>query len=394
MYKLAYGLIKTYSTLCLYLLFDKIEVFGKDHVPEGPVIFAPNHQNAFIDGIITSCLARKNVSFLARADVFKVKRLRPLLRFFRIIPVYRLRDGSSEMSKNYETFSSVRDHLGEGHSILIFPEGNQKFMRYLRPLKKGVFRIINECQENKILPKVVPVGLNYEHHTRTGYNLIVHYAEPISYQFPLSKGFVKEKAELRRAMLPLSQQIEDYDLQCLSESEWLTRRPYTSERRKVETPLLKLGNDQLFMEKLRSWRDLAFEHRLLPAKGLKIQELPKLFLVFLVYLLLAPFRILVKYVMKRITAHKSFRLSMAFAFTLFIAPLYLLSLYGIFQLFFPGWYFLIILFACIYFAKNKRLLDQFIYWWRLRRLRKNKYDTYQTYIRLLNEIKETTAGFS
>ncbi|MEM7161689.1 MAG: 1-acyl-sn-glycerol-3-phosphate acyltransferase [Bacteroidota bacterium] len=387
-HRLAYGLIKAYSTLCIYLLFDKIEVFGKEHVPDGPLIFAPNHQNAFIDGVITSCLARKNVSFLARADVFKVNALKPLLRFFRIVPVYRLRDGASEMSKNYATFSAVQEHLGAGNSILIFPEGNQKFMRYLRPLKKGIFRIIDQCQKNEKLPKVVPVGLNYEHHTRTGYNLIVHYAPAISYTFPLSNGFVKEREELRESMRPLTQQIGDYDLQCLSESAWLDLASYSWKGIQKEKSLIELENDERFMNDLRAWRALAFENKLLPAKALKARHIPTLVLVVLVYLFIAPFRILVKAVMKKITSHKSFRLSMTFAFTLFFAPLYLFLMYGLFQLFLPGIYFLLVVIGCFFFAKNKRVLDQFNYWWRLRRLRKEQSEKHQRFIDLGLALKK------
>ena len=371
LYQIAYGLVKAYTSICLFLFFDKIEVFGREKIPEGPVIFTPNHQNAFIDGIITSCLGRKNVSFLARADVFKVKSLAPILKFFKIIPVYRPRDGSGEMSKNYSSFEMVKEHLNYGHSILIFPEGNQKFFRFLRNLKKGVFRIVQLCETNAEIPKIVPVGISYEHHTKTGFNLILKFGDAIHPTFPLSKGFVKEKEILYQSIYPLMQQIPDYDFQCLSESAWLSKSSFESKNLEKEVTWLKHQYSDHFRRDLSRWKELSQKHGLLPYyPEMNWSSWIKFLIVSVVYLPIVPYRFIVKRIITGITTHKSFRLSLSFALSIFLAPLYCLFVFYFFSIFFKPIYFIGIILCFILFAKNKRVLEQFAFHWRKGHIKK------------------------
>ena len=370
LYRIAYAIVKGYTTLCIYLFFDKIEVFGKEHIPKGPVIFTPNHQNAFLDGVITSCLGFKNVSFLARADVFKAKSLQPILKFFKVIPVYRLRDGASEMGKNYDTFKSVQEQLNLGQSILIFPEGNQQFVRYLRPLKKGVFRILKQCENNAQKPVIVPVGLNYERHTKTGFNLVVRYAKPLSFPTPLTNGFRKEKQELYDAMYPLMQQIEEPHMQSLSESEWLMGKAFNNERIESEKTYVSHDFNEAINAKIAAWKSEAEKMALLPwHENMSLFAWLKFFIVGLCYLPLMPFRFLIKKVMKNITTLKGFRLSMTFGFCIFFVPIYVAFLFLIFIQLFPGPYFFAVILAFLIFMKNKRILNRFAFNWRKMRMK-------------------------
>ncbi|NND77204.1 MAG: hypothetical protein HKN39_03400 [Flavobacteriales bacterium] len=373
LYRIAYALVKEYTTLCIGLFFRKVEVKGKHHIPKGPVIFTPNHQNAFLDGILTSCLGRKNVSFLARADVFNIKILKPILLFFKIVPVYRMRDGASNMENNYGSFKAVKERLDKGKSILIFPEGNQKFIRHLRPLKKGVFRILDLCKDNKEIPQVVPVGINFESHTRSGFNLVLEYGEPVPFQFPLSNGYLQEKNLLTERMLPLFQNIQNYDLQMLSESSWLNEHPYTLKGIQEEREMLIHRYPEQFLANVSEWRHLSFTNGLLPWHDkLSIADWLKVMIVGIIYLPIMPFRTLVRWLSKRINRQKEFKFSMTFGFSLVLLPFYVFLLFYIFVQFLPAYYFLIVILLLYVYAKNKEVLERFAFHFKKWRRRSSK----------------------
>ncbi|QLH32344.1 MAG: 1-acyl-sn-glycerol-3-phosphate acyltransferase [Cyclobacteriaceae bacterium] len=68
-------------------------------VPDGPVIFVANHQNAFLDAVLIICSSHRNPWALARANVFK-KWANTLLTLIQMMPVYRFRDGFDTLRKN------------------------------------------------------------------------------------------------------------------------------------------------------------------------------------------------------------------------------------------------------------------------------------------------------
>lgn len=97
-----------------------------------------------------------------------------------MIPIYRIRDGFSSLSKNEAIFETIKDLLLEDKRILIFPEGNHHHTHFLRTVSKGVSRIaFNSQLVNQKDIYVVPVGLNYFSHTRSGRKLILNYGDPM-----------------------------------------------------------------------------------------------------------------------------------------------------------------------------------------------------------------------
>jgi 1-acyl-sn-glycerol-3-phosphate acyltransferase len=63
--------MKAYSTAAAHMYFRKWQINNVSAVPAtGPVIFVPNHQNAFIDAVLVICSTPRNPWSIARADVF------------------------------------------------------------------------------------------------------------------------------------------------------------------------------------------------------------------------------------------------------------------------------------------------------------------------------------
>ncbi|TBH20154.1 lysophospholipid acyltransferase family protein [Thermus thermamylovorans] len=117
----------------LHLLFG-YRAEGVENVPrEGPIILASNHLS-ILDPIAIGAGVRRPVSFLARADVFRLPLLSWLLPRLYAIPVER---GQSDLS----AIKSAIRALEKGMAFGIFPEGTRSRTGKLGPFKTGMAAI-------------------------------------------------------------------------------------------------------------------------------------------------------------------------------------------------------------------------------------------------------------
>ncbi|HMQ01201.1 MAG TPA: lysophospholipid acyltransferase family protein [Cyclobacteriaceae bacterium] len=179
-----YKLLKAYTKICLHLYFRKIGVQGLDNVPENePVLFVSNHQNAFLDALLVLTPLKRSPWYLARADAFGKPWLKKVLTAFRIMPVYRFRDGFSTLKNNEIIFAKCAELLNRNECLLMFGEGNHGEQWCLRPLQKGFARIAfiaasTSDWQNKL--SIVPVGLQYEKREEMQSRVLVSYGKPIN----------------------------------------------------------------------------------------------------------------------------------------------------------------------------------------------------------------------
>jgi 1-acyl-sn-glycerol-3-phosphate acyltransferase len=164
-----YRFMKNYCTSVLWFYFKKWQVRNVAPVPNGPVIFVSNHQNAFLDAIILGCSSHRNPWFLTRANVFQKDLVKKIFNIFKMTPVYRFRDGFSTLRKNDEVIENCVQLLSKGEAILIFGEGNHDEHWRLRTLQKGFARIAIAAEEKNnwtLGVKIVPVGIQYDAHKK------------------------------------------------------------------------------------------------------------------------------------------------------------------------------------------------------------------------------------
>jgi 1-acyl-sn-glycerol-3-phosphate acyltransferase len=200
-----YLFIRAYVKMALYFYFNRIKVFGREHLAGGgPFLFAANHQNAFMDGLLIVVTNSFPVHFLIRADIFKKPWIIALLKFCNLMPVYRIRDGFSSLTKNQEQFDECIRLFLKKESVLIFPEGNHSDTRSLRPLSKGFTRIVFEAerQHPEMKLTVVPVGINYADHKAFNSRVSIYFGKPIPVSeyfkepLPIQANLFKEKVEV------------------------------------------------------------------------------------------------------------------------------------------------------------------------------------------------------
>jgi 1-acyl-sn-glycerol-3-phosphate acyltransferase len=164
------------------LFYRRIWVAGRPS-PKGAVVFAPNHQNALMDAICILCTCNCQPVFVARADIFRSRRiLIRILHFLRILPIYRRRDGVDTSENNRDTFDVLLATLHSGRAVGIMPEGAYSKLKRLQPLQKGIFRIAMKAQEtygDKPCVKIIPVGLEYSDIRQFRSEVMIRYGEAI-----------------------------------------------------------------------------------------------------------------------------------------------------------------------------------------------------------------------
>lgn len=178
-----YKTLYAYVSVIHWLYYRRITIVGSEKIPPNtPVIFAPNHQNALMDAFAVMFAAHKHVVFMARADIFKKPAIAKILNMLQILPIYRIRDGYGELGRNQEVFDSTVEVLKSNTPLCILPEGNHEGQKRLRPLKKGIFRIAFQSEENNSFNlnlHIVPVGIDYSNYFNAGADLVVVFGTPI-----------------------------------------------------------------------------------------------------------------------------------------------------------------------------------------------------------------------
>lgn len=164
-----YNFLYHYVNFVLKLSYRSILQVGRENIPtDGAIIFAPNHTNTLMDALVVLTMDHKPKVFVARADIFKNRKLAKILTFLKIMPIMRQRDGFQAVKKNQETIDKAVDVLKDKIPFCIFPEGTHLAKFSSLPLSKGIFKIAFQAHEQ--MPQVplyiVPVGIRYGNHFR------------------------------------------------------------------------------------------------------------------------------------------------------------------------------------------------------------------------------------
>ena len=183
-WSLGYYLLKKYVQYVDWFIHNKIIVTGKENIPKNkPIVFAPNHQNALSDPMSILLNTRFQPVWLARADIFKNEIAAAILRFLKIMPVYRMRDGKENLSKNDKTFLNSIKVLENNSALGLFPEAAHTGRRQMIQHKKAVPRIVFMAETNskeKLDIQIIPTGIYYSSYWKFNRNLIVNFGKPIA----------------------------------------------------------------------------------------------------------------------------------------------------------------------------------------------------------------------
>jgi 1-acyl-sn-glycerol-3-phosphate acyltransferase len=119
--------------------WGRLRVVGLDQVPgEGPLLLVPNHDSQWDPILVGLAIKpRRRLRFLARASLWRIPGLGPVLYGMNQIP---LRRGTGDMGALDEAVEALR----AGQSICVFPEGGLSWGERLRA-RSGVGRLAERC---------------------------------------------------------------------------------------------------------------------------------------------------------------------------------------------------------------------------------------------------------
>ena len=183
-------------------------VSGIDNwLSDKPVINPINHVNAFLDPVIVPPLKWQKVHYIVRGDVFKNNFVAWVLWQMNQIPMFRQRDGATNMKKNQESFDRCYDLLKKNERIFIFSEGDCVQEKHLRSIKKGTARMAFGAIDKHgwdIDLHFLPFTVNYSHPAEPRFEMMVKFGEPI----PLSKYKELYEEDPARAITRVTRELE------------------------------------------------------------------------------------------------------------------------------------------------------------------------------------------
>ncbi len=219
-FSLGHGLLRSYVDYYILTFYRKVEVTGLENIPKNtPVVFAINHQNALMDALTVLCTMKGQPVFMARSDIFKNPFAAKILRFFKILPIYRIRDGIRNLQNNDAVFEQAVAVLQDKQKLCILPEGSHFGQKRLRELKKGLARIafMAEYRNNfELGTQIVPVGIDYSNYINFGSRLLIQFGKPFAvanfkddYNQNEQKAMALLMQEISEKMKPLMLNIND-----------------------------------------------------------------------------------------------------------------------------------------------------------------------------------------
>ncbi len=210
-----YAFIRLWATIFLRLYFRKTIIYGLEKVPpRGPLILASNHPSAFLEASILTTVMKRPIHFLVRGDMFNPK-FKWLFDWTKQIPIYRKKDGITNLRKNASSFDLTYEKLGEGEAVLIFPEAKTVLEKKMRPIQRGTahlaFGTLPYIKDKEEL-RIQPVGVNFTEPRIAGTDVVIKFGD----SFVTHHGTREDReaieiftSQLSESMSPLIIQVDD-----------------------------------------------------------------------------------------------------------------------------------------------------------------------------------------
>src|SRR5215207_6678800 len=123
-------------------LIYKVTTFGVENLPERGFLLLPNHLT-WVDAVILQIACPRPIRFVIYEDFYRDRRLAPILRLVRTLPV------SERRSK--DSLKAAVDCIRQGEVVCIFPEGELSRTGTLLRLKRG-YEIIARQAKCPVVP--------------------------------------------------------------------------------------------------------------------------------------------------------------------------------------------------------------------------------------------------
>jgi len=250
------------------LFFRKLEIIGKENIPDEPFLVICNHQNGLIDAILPVFgIPSHRMVFIARGDIFKKDTIAKILKWCRVLPAFRVRDtGKENLGENDKIFELAAQILKDGKVIGLFPEAALQYDKSMGSFKKGFARIAfraEEISDFNLHLKIVPMTNYYENFHSAGHKALLNIGKPFEFGELLDTYREHPEAAYRQLALkaqeyvrPLMLDIADKEnldqLDSLREIYRETKHGKAARRMRMSE---RLTSDQTMLEKFRKLKE-------------------------------------------------------------------------------------------------------------------------------------------
>ncbi len=234
-----YRFLKVYCATALRFYYKTWQINNAKSIPShGPVIFIPNHQNAFLDAVLVICSSSRNPWSIARASVFKEGLVTKILTTFQIKPVFRVRDGFGALRNNDVIIQEWSDMLAKGEDIQIFAEGNHNEPYAGGLLQKGFARMTIQFKEKNNTPlTIIPVGLHYDDHHAFRSRVLVNFGDPINVN-EILKDTLSEREKLEALVNATDAALKSLALAIVPDDEYKAKFTFLLKHRRFEKDMI------------------------------------------------------------------------------------------------------------------------------------------------------------
>ena len=164
--------------------YRRFEVHGKENIPkDSAVIFGVNHSNTLMDALVL--LSSDNIKkvFIARGDIFKKPAVAKILKFLRILPIFRIRNGVAAVRQNDDSLNKAVDVIHDHVDLYLFPEGTHRTKHSLMRMGKGLFHIAVDANKqfgDKSPIYIIPTAIEYGDYFRYRSTAMINFGQPIN----------------------------------------------------------------------------------------------------------------------------------------------------------------------------------------------------------------------
>jgi 1-acyl-sn-glycerol-3-phosphate acyltransferase len=99
-------------------LWFRLEVHGREHLPDGPFVLAPVHRSN-IDFLLAACVTPRRMRYMGKHTIWKYEGLG---RFFTALGAFPVHRGSADR----EALRRCEASLSGGEPLVMFPEGTRQ----------------------------------------------------------------------------------------------------------------------------------------------------------------------------------------------------------------------------------------------------------------------------
>lgn len=144
---LFYECFRVSLTFLMMLLFRYRKRGGNSLPRDGAVLVVANHQSYLDPPLVGCAMPHRQFDFLARAGLFDVKWLRPIITGLHSVPI---KEGGGDPA----SIKEIIRRLELGRVVLVFPEGTRTMTGEMNEFKRGVALILRKSK-----CPVLPVGV-------------------------------------------------------------------------------------------------------------------------------------------------------------------------------------------------------------------------------------------